>query len=234
MPNCDTAKTLPIPAGWEARGDILSGQCPWCPGQNVHKSARPLRSRDCDHLLPPARQVSRGTAQGSGRRSEPRAHRGAHTAAGGHGRGLALPAGRHALHRPAVCAPGLRLRTLASFLLYEWGKTRAAQQRQGRGSSANGTRTLVTWGPCPVRNRELCSPIDFVRSAGREGRGAQDMTIPSFMSGVILGGLLGVLVGLCVSQRWLHAWRRTRDIDRLVEQFQALFRQRGQEHHPHP
>ena len=52
------------------------------------------------------------------------------------------------------------------------------------------------------------------------------MTILIFMSGVILGGLLGVLVGFHVAHRWQYSWRRTHDIDRLVEQFQMLFRQR--------
>src|SRR6516165_1583723 len=36
---------------------------------------------------------------------------------------------------------------------------------------------------------------------GRERRETQDMSIPLFMSGVILGGLLGLL-GYCVLQRW--------------------------------
>jgi hypothetical protein len=60
------------------------------------------------------------------------------------------------------------------------------------------------------------------------------MTILIFISGVILGGLLGVLVGPRVSQRWQPAWRRMHDIDRLVEQFQELFRQRGQGQYPCP
>ena len=60
------------------------------------------------------------------------------------------------------------------------------------------------------------------------------MTIPIFMSVAILGGLLGVLVGSRVSQWWQRSWRRTHDIDRLVEQFQVLFRQREQEQHPRP
>jgi hypothetical protein len=60
------------------------------------------------------------------------------------------------------------------------------------------------------------------------------MTILIFISGVILGGLLGVLMGPRVVQRWQPPWRKTHDIDRLVEQFQVLFRQRRQEHHPRP
>ena len=51
---------------------------------------------------------------------------------------------------------------------------------------------------------------------------------------VILIGLLGVLVGPRVVQWWQRAQRRRRDIDRLVEQFQALFRQLDQEKHSRP
>jgi hypothetical protein len=69
---------------------------------------------------------------------------------------------------------------------------------------------------------------------GYEKGGAEDMTVLIFISGVILGGLLGVLVGPCVSQWWPYDGRRTHDIDRLIEQFQVLFQQRGQEHHPRP
>ena len=60
------------------------------------------------------------------------------------------------------------------------------------------------------------------------------MTILICMSGVILGGLLGGLGGPRVLQGWQHFWRRTRDIDRLLEQFQALFRQLEQEKPPRP
>ena len=62
---------------------------------------------------------------------------------------------------------------------------------------------------------------------GRERRETQDMSIPLFMSGVILGGLLGLL-GYCVLQRWRSRQERQRDIDRLTEQFQALFRESDQ------
>jgi xanthosine utilization system XapX-like protein len=57
------------------------------------------------------------------------------------------------------------------------------------------------------------------------------MTIPIF---VILIGLLGILVGPRVSQWWQRSQRRRRDIDQLVEQFQALFRQLDQEKHSRP
>ena len=42
-----------------------------------------------------------------------------------------------------------------------------------------------------------------------------------------MGVILGVLVGLRVSQRWQYAWRRMHDIDRLLEQCQEVFRQRA-------
>ena len=67
---------------------------------------------------------------------------------------------------------------------------------------------------------------------GREGRETQGLSIPLLMSGVILGGLLGLL-----SYRALQGWRRhqerQRDIDRLTAQFQALFREsdRGKNHY---
>lgn len=57
------------------------------------------------------------------------------------------------------------------------------------------------------------------------------MTIPIF---VILIGLLGVLVGPRVLQWWQRAQRSKRDIDRLIEQFQALFRQLDEEKHSRP
>ena len=62
---------------------------------------------------------------------------------------------------------------------------------------------------------------------GREGRETQEISIPFFMSGVILGGLLGLL-GYRVLQRWRSRQERQRDIDRLTEQFQALFRESDQ------
>jgi hypothetical protein len=62
---------------------------------------------------------------------------------------------------------------------------------------------------------------------GREGKEMQRMSIPFFMSGVIVGGLLGLL-GYCILQRWRSRQERQRDIDRLTEQFQALFRESDQ------
>ena len=62
---------------------------------------------------------------------------------------------------------------------------------------------------------------------GREGKEMQRMSIPFFMSGVILGGLLGLL-GYCMLPRWRSRQERQRDIDQLTEQFQALFRESDQ------
>jgi hypothetical protein len=47
------------------------------------------------------------------------------------------------------------------------------------------------------------------------------MTIPIFMSGVRLGRLLRVLMGLRVAQRWKHFCRRRHNIDRLIDPFQG-------------
>jgi hypothetical protein len=44
------------------------------------------------------------------------------------------------------------------------------------------------------------------------------------LSGVLVGFLLGLLVNSRVWQRWYSRHRRQRDIDRLTEDFQALFR----------
>jgi len=62
---------------------------------------------------------------------------------------------------------------------------------------------------------------------GREGRETQGMSIPLFISGVILGGILGLL-GYRVLQGRRARRERQRDIDRLTEQFQALFRESDQ------
>jgi hypothetical protein len=62
---------------------------------------------------------------------------------------------------------------------------------------------------------------------GREGKETQEISIPFFMSGMILGGLLGLL-GYRVLQRWRSRQERQRDMDRLTEQFQALFRESDQ------
>jgi hypothetical protein len=65
-------------------------------------------------------------------------------------------------------------------------------------------------------------------------KGGQDMVIQFVIYGVILGVLLGVLFGYGVAQEWQLRVRRKRDIDRLIAQFQALFRQINQEKHQRP
>ena len=47
------------------------------------------------------------------------------------------------------------------------------------------------------------------------------MSIPLFMSGVILGALLGLLLGYRVLRGWQGRQEKQRDMDRLTEQFQA-------------
>jgi hypothetical protein len=59
-------------------------------------------------------------------------------------------------------------------------------------------------------------------------RGTQDMSLPLFISGMILGVLLGLFLRFRVPQGWHTRQRRRRDIDRLTAQFQALFRESDQ------
>jgi hypothetical protein len=69
--------------------------------------------------------------------------------------------------------------------------------------------------------------IDVSRDGeGREGRETQGMSIPLVIIGALVGGLLGLL-GYRVLQGWRARQERQRDIDRLTEQFQALFRERN-------
>ena len=53
----------------------------------------------------------------------------------------------------------------------------------------------------------------------------QSIFIQFFIGGFILGVLLGVLLGSRIAQGWQLRMGRKRDIDRLITQFQALFRQ---------
>ena len=55
------------------------------------------------------------------------------------------------------------------------------------------------------------------------------MSIQLFLSGVTLGLLIGMLLGYCLRPRRPRREGRQREIDRLVEQFQALFRQIDQD-----
>jgi hypothetical protein len=60
------------------------------------------------------------------------------------------------------------------------------------------------------------------------------MFLQPVIHGIILGVLLGVLLGCGVARWWqLRTWRR-RDIDRLIEQFYALFRQIARERQQRP
>ena len=62
----------------------------------------------------------------------------------------------------------------------------------------------------------------------------QSIFIQFFIGGFILGVLLGVLLGSRMAQGWQLRMGRKRDIDRLITQFQALFRQIDQEKHQRP
>jgi hypothetical protein len=68
-------------------------------------------------------------------------------------------------------------------------------------------------------------------SEGREGRETHGLSIPPFIIGVLVGGLLGLL-GYRVLQGWRARQERQQDIDRLTEQFQALFRESDQGKNP--
>ncbi len=59
------------------------------------------------------------------------------------------------------------------------------------------------------------------------------MPIQFFISGVILGCLLTLLCSR-VLQGWQRRARRKPDMDQLIEQFQALFRQIDREKHQRP
>jgi len=81
--------------------------------------------------------------------------------------------------------------------------------------------------------------IEMLRDGDeRAVRGAQDMSVEYFISGVILGLLLGLPFGprmLSHMQRWWQdRQQRQRAIDRLTTQFQALFREsdQGKNHYP--
>jgi hypothetical protein len=79
-----------------------------------------------------------------------------------------------------------------------------------------------------VKRTSRTTDIEVPRDGeGREGRERQGMSIPLFISGVILGGLMGLL-GYRVLQGRRARQERQRDIDRLTEQFQALFRESDQ------
>jgi hypothetical protein len=51
------------------------------------------------------------------------------------------------------------------------------------------------------------------------------MTTQLFLSDVMLGLLVGILLGYCLPHRLAHREEKQGEIDRLVMQFQELFRQ---------
>ena len=57
------------------------------------------------------------------------------------------------------------------------------------------------------------------------------ISIEIFISAFALGMFLGVLLGCGVSQGWRLRAGRKRDIDRMIAQFQGLFRQIDEEKH---
>jgi len=97
---------------------------------------------------------------------------------------------------------------------------------------ANGTMAPVTPGA-------RTAVIEAPRGGGRqEVRGSQGIAIEIFIGGMILGLFLGLLLGSRVLSHMLQRWQsrkeKQHDIDRLTEQFQALFRGRdqGKNHYP--
>jgi len=86
---------------------------------------------------------------------------------------------------------------------------------------------------CEVDNIFICHVSLLVRRAAYPMEEHLSKFLWSSTS-VILGVLLGVLLGYGVVQEWQLRVRRKRDIDRLIEQFQALFRQINQEKQQRP
>ena len=60
------------------------------------------------------------------------------------------------------------------------------------------------------------------------------MVIPLMIHGVLLGVLLGVILGYCMARWWQLRAQRKCNIDRLIAQFHALFRQIDQKKQQHP
>jgi hypothetical protein len=62
----------------------------------------------------------------------------------------------------------------------------------------------------------------------------QSIFIEIFISAFVLGLFLGVILGYSVLQAWRLRVGRKRAMDRLLKQFQELFRQIDQEKQQHP
>ena len=95
--------------------------------------------------------------------------------------------------------------------------------------------TVGAWMPptngttAPVTPGSRAAALEVPKGGGgREVRESQGMAIEIFISGMILGLFLGLLLGSRVLSDLLHRWQSRKekqyDIDRLTEQFQALFR----------
>ena len=67
---------------------------------------------------------------------------------------------------------------------------------------------------------------------GSREHSASAMALLLFLSGMILGVFSGMLLGLVVLPRWQRRQQRQHEIDRLLTQFHALFRERKYGKHP--
>src|SRR5262249_37848658 len=77
-----------------------------------------------------------------------------------------------------------------------------------------------------VKSRSQKAVLEVPRDGeGREGRETQDMSISFFISGMIFGLPLGLLLGSRVLRGWRGRQERQRAMDQLTEQFQRLFRE---------
>jgi hypothetical protein len=86
------------------------------------------------------------------------------------------------------------------------------------------TGTMGTMQP-----RDQTARIETSRDdAERAVPGTQGLALLLFLSGMLLGVLLGLCVRFRVPQGWRERQRRRRDMDRLTAQFQALFRESDQ------
>ena len=78
-----------------------------------------------------------------------------------------------------------------------------------------------------VKPRSQTATIEMPRDGeGREVRETQGMSVSLFISGMIFGLPLGLLLGSRMLRGWRGRRERQCDIDQITEQFQALFRER--------